>query len=515
MLKNYSFQVGRNEINYEANPVDGGQPPMIRQARRQKERKLRKIKIVPTDFKLTTAGGLGTVLEIFDQTPLAAEFKGCLPERNSHRSSGSYLMALMVMAGHIHGVEALADLWKIQSDPYLQAMFEDEVAAIRTIGDFLRDFDETHIMKLNSFLNRMSRSLMSSLAVSLEDQYKPKDLLIDMDSTYHEHFGEKIEGVAWNYKNEWSIETQVSFNSLGFCHGLQMRPGNTKSGTDAAPMIEKLFLDSRTQRVRRLEGKDFFRADSAYCYQDVIRSLMKVGAAFTLTANDATTKWKSQLEEEGMAWEPWIHSEEAVKRAATREEELPRTEVARMHWQPGWSKETLLFPIVVKRTWVPIRESGKSQGDLFAPDTIKAKGEWDYYAVVTNFNLNDWSLQSVMEHHAKRGNAENFVKEEKYNFKLKNFPCQKLLANHAWVLLAQVAHNMIRWIAIMDQPSKPHYSKKIRNKYVFISGRVVSHAGSIILRVMKSAYERGLRDLRESWQFSATMSAQMSSAPSG
>jgi hypothetical protein len=26
----------------------------------------------------------------------------------------------------------------------------------------------------------------------------------------------KIEGVAWNYKNEWSIETQVAFSSKGF-----------------------------------------------------------------------------------------------------------------------------------------------------------------------------------------------------------------------------------------------------------------------------------------------------------
>ena len=486
---------------------------MIRQARRQKECTLRKIKIVPTDFKLTTAGGLGTVLEIFDQTPLAKEFAKCLPERTSHRSSGSYLMALMVMAGHIHGVDALSDLSKIQTDPYIQALFEDEVAAVRTIGDFLRDFDESHIEKLNAFLNRMSRTLVSSLQVSLEEQFKPKDLLIDMDSTYHEHFGEKIEGVAWNYKNEWSIETQVSFNSLGFCHGLQMRPGNTKSGTDASSQIEKIFLDTRTQRARRLEGKDFFRADSAYCNQDVIKSLMKMGALFTLTAHDGTTRWKTQIEKEGMDWQPWVHSSAALAKAKARDELLPKVEVARMFWKPSWADEKLLFPIIVKRTWVPIRESGKSQGDLFAPDTIKEKGEWDYYAVLTNFNLSDWTLQSVMEHHAKRGNAENFVKEEKYNFKLKNFPCQKLLTNHAWVLLAQVAHNMIRWIAIMDEPSKPHYSKKIRNKYVFLAGKVVSHAGSIVLRVMKTAYEGGLKNLRESWRFSEIMSAQNLLAP--
>ena len=37
----------------------------VRAARRRKEKGLRKIKIVPTDFKLTAASGLGTVLEIF------------------------------------------------------------------------------------------------------------------------------------------------------------------------------------------------------------------------------------------------------------------------------------------------------------------------------------------------------------------------------------------------------------------------------------------------------------------
>lgn len=78
---------------------------MTRQLRRQSERKIKKIKIIGSDIKLTAAGGLGTVLEIFDQSPWIEEFKACLPERVSHRSTGSYLLALMVIAGHIHGVE--------------------------------------------------------------------------------------------------------------------------------------------------------------------------------------------------------------------------------------------------------------------------------------------------------------------------------------------------------------------------------------------------------------------------
>jgi hypothetical protein len=486
-----------------------------RQQRRFRERKLRKIKIVPTDFKLTTASGLGTVLEIFDQSGLAAEFKKCLPERISHRSAGSYFLALMVIAGHIHGVDGLSDLVEVKEDPYIQGLFADEVAAVRTIGDFLRDFEPEHIERLNSFLNRMARTLFGSLKANLDESFKPSKLIIDMDSTYHEHFGEQIEGVTWNYKNEWSLETQVAFSAQGFCHGVLLRPGNTKSGTDAGPQLEKILADCLTQAERRRMALVYFRADSAYCNQDVIKVNLKKGTFFTITANDATTKWKSRLEKEGVDFKPWVYSEAEIKKAKKREVELPTIEVGRFYWQPSWAEEKLLFPIVVKRTWKPIRDHQKAQGDLFAPDTIKEMGEWDYYAVVTNFNLAEWSLQGVMEHHAKRGNAENFVKEEKYNFKLKNFPCQKLLANHAWILLAQIAHNMIRWIALMERPDKPHYSKKIRNKFIFIAGRVVSHAGSLTLRVMKSSWERGLKNLKEGWQFPEIVSAQWVPVPAG
>lgn len=482
-----------------------------RGARRRTEKTLKKIKIVPTDFKLTTASGLGTVLEIFDQSPLAVEFKKCLPERVSHRSAGSYLLALMVMAGHIHGVEALSDLAEIRQDPYLQGLFGDQTAAVRTIGDFLRDFTPEHIERLNLFLDRMSRTLFSSLQENFPERFE--DLIIDMDSTYHEHFGEQIEGVTWNYKDEWSLETQVAFGSHGFCHGVLLRPGNTKSGTGAAEQLENLLADTLTQVERRRSKRFFFRADSAYCNQDVIKVCLKKGLLFTLTAHDGTTRWKSEFAGQGMDWAPWVYTDKEVEQAEERGRELPKVEVGRFLWQPSWSKETLLFPIIVKKTWKPVKE--KHQGDLFAPDTIVERGEWEYYAVVTNFDLTQWSLQEVLEHHAKRGNAENFVKEEKYNFKLKTFPCQKLLANHAWILLAQVAHNMIRWIALMDAPDRPHYAKKIRSKYVFVAGRLVSHAGQLILRVMKSSYERGLKMLKEGWRFPETMAAQTTSAASG
>ena len=103
--------------------------------------------------------------------------------------------------------------------------------------------------------------------------------------------------------------------------------------------------------------------------------------------------------------------------------------------------------------------------------------------------LSDWTLQEVIKHHNKRGNAENFIREEKYGYDLKHFPCLELKANHAYGLLAMVAHNILRWAAIHENPSRPRFAKGFRNKFIFIPGKVVSHARMLVLKIPYYFYE--------------------------
>jgi hypothetical protein len=206
-----------------------------------------------------------------------------------------------------------------------------------------------------------------------------------------------------------------------------------------------------------------------------------------------------------------VHSEEAHKKAKKSGKELPKCEVARLHWDPTWSEGTLKLPILFKRTWVTycdINDKEKyGQRSLFEINTVKTEGEWEYYAIVTNFDLTKWSYQEVFEHHQKRGNSENFHKEEKYNYNLDNFPCRRLLSNHAWLLLAQVAHNMIRWIAIIESPERPHYSKKIRNQFIFSPGKLVHHARQVILKVSHE-FAKEVSKLKAGLRFPEIVTAQ-------
>ena len=123
-------------------------------------------------------------------------------------------------------------------------------------------------------------------------------------------------------------------------------------------------------------------------------------------------------------------------------------------------------------------------------------GHWKYYGVVTNMSLHSRSAQQILEHHNQRGNVENFIREEKYGYDLKHFPCLELKANHAFGGLAMVAHNLLRWASIHDRPHRPKFAKGFRRQFINIPGKMVSHGRMLTLKV-SDYYFQEVNRLRE------------------
>jgi hypothetical protein len=206
-----------------------------------------------------------------------------------------------------------------------------------------------------------------------------------------------------------------------------------------------------------------------------------MGIAFSITAH-GNMNWESRVSEI-TNWESWRFSEDRIKEAAKKKTDLPIIEVGSFVHQPSWS-ENLRFFVLVKRTWV-------EKEDLFG------EGFWKYYGVITNRSLK--TPQELMEFHHKRGNAENFIREEKYGYDLKHFPCLKLSANHAYGLLAMVAHNFLRTIGILENPNKPKYARRLRYEFVNIPGHLIRHARGLTLKIPK-IYERQVEQLKQAWR---------------
>jgi hypothetical protein len=433
-------------------------------------------KLMATEDKLTAASGLSTIMEIFDDSPLAKGFKEALPARSTanNRSGGSYRLGLIQLNSFIFGHDCLDDLEEFRDDPLLEEAMNGKTVAPRTMGDFLRDFTLECINAMNRYLSAMARAIRNQLITVLPEEYRPsRAITIDMDSTGHEQHGKKMEGCAWNYKGIWGLYSEVAYDELGLCHGIQLASGNTKPGSTCVPLIEQCFSGLK------YSDEKYFRGDSAYCWEDPVRTLIRLGVTYAIAAHDGTTSWRSHIEEI-TKWVPWVYTQEQIEEAKNKERALPPVELGSFHWQPSWA-ENIRIPVIAKRTWKDASQQVEEKNGQ--PILIPVPAHWEYYAIITNFNLFYNSLQSVMEFYQKRGNCERFIREEKYGFDLKHFPCQELQANQAFAQLAMVAHNILRWVAIIEKPDKPHFSKKIRRRHIYIPGKIVKHARQLILKV--------------------------------
>lgn len=62
---------------------------------------VKNIKLDVSKGTMVSNSGLGTIIELFDKSPLSKELARCLPERKSNNSHGSYRIALILLTSLI------------------------------------------------------------------------------------------------------------------------------------------------------------------------------------------------------------------------------------------------------------------------------------------------------------------------------------------------------------------------------------------------------------------------------
>ncbi len=424
-----------------------------------------------TEQSVTSTAGICPMVDLFFDDLLYGEFHKCLPERKSNASYRKDLFAMTTLCSAWVGHDAIDDIWEFHEDAGVREKLGGEIPAPKTMGDYYRSFEEEHLTGLGDFLRTQARRYRKQIAPG-------SPLVIDMDSTSHVQRGLKIQGVEFNYKKLWCLDSLSAWDELGFCHGFELRKGNTFSSQGAPELIAKVF-----SHLRHGEEK-YFRADSAFHNKKCIEAAIRAGAKFAITAH-GRSNWLDKVLAGGVGnWESWKYTEEEIKDAMEAEVQLPTIEVGSMLYKPGWSPN-LRFYVVVKRTWIRNKKTGKD--------------EWKYYGVITNWNLFRTKPQTIVEWHNRRGNAENLIKEQKWNFDLLHFPMLKLSANKAYGLLYTVAHNFMRVLSLLDNRNHPLYAKKFRRKFVFIPGRLVWGSSRRFMRMPQSK-EREVSQMMKRWR---------------
>jgi hypothetical protein len=160
-------------------------------------------------------------------------------------------------------------------------------------------------------------------------------------------------------------------------------------------------------------------------------------------------------------------------------------QVAQLSYQPTRWKQPYRYVVKRDRYVVKRELMQNKKGEVY----------FRYHVLVTN-NAKD-SAATVLEWHLAHANMENRIKEHKSGFALEKLPTQRFHANWAYLLIGQLAYNVVAWFKRWVLPQKYHSAtiKTIRHQLLNLAGKIV-RTGRQQFLVLSEQYR-----YQEVWRF--------------
>jgi hypothetical protein len=342
-----------------------------------------------------------------------------------------------------------------------EAVLGHRVMAPSTLGTFLRAFTFGHIRQLDRVLAEALRRAWTLGAGPGSEQ-----LVIDLDSTICAVCGKAKHGAGYGYTRELGYHPLIATRAgTGEILHVRMRKGaaNTQRGA-------KRFVEELVARVRRAgaTGELFMRFDSGFWSNTTIATLERLDVGFTMGVRmmKAVVAVVEEIEED--AWTP-------IEYTVGGEAQVAECDLKGRR-------------LIVRRT----RLTGP-QATLWP--------QWRHLAFVTNL---DGEPVDLDEFHRAHATVELAIRDLKEGAGLEHVPSGHFFANSAWLLCAALAHDLMRWTALLgDITPEDHLTvaRTVRTRFLSVPGRLVSRSGRPTLRAplewpWADAFSRALDLLR-------------------
>lgn len=342
-----------------------------------------------------------------------------------------------------------------------QAVLPHRVMAPSTLGTFLRSFSFGHVRQLDAVFAETVRRAWSLGAGPGSDR-----LVVDLDSTICEVCGKAKHGAGYGYTKKLGYHPLLATRAgTGELLHVRMRKGsaNTQRGT-------KRFVEELVARLRRAgaTGELVMRFDSGFWSNTTIATLGRLGVGYTMGVRmvKSVVTAISAIDEE--AWTPIDYTCDGIAEVAECDYKGRR--------------------LVVRRT----RLVGH-QATLWP--------EWRHFAFLTDQGGTAVEADAFHRAHAT---VELAIKDLKEGAGMEHVPSGNFSANAAWLVCAALAHDLIRWSAMLGEITpKDHLTvaRTVRTRFLSIPARLVSPGGRPTLRAplewpWAKAFERALELLR-------------------
>jgi hypothetical protein len=316
------------------------------------------------------------------------------------------------------------------------------VMAPSTLGTFLRAFTFGHVRQLDAVLAEALRR-----AWALGAGPGSARMVIDLDSTICEVCGKAKGGAGYGYTRVLGYHPLLATRAdTGEVLHVRLRRGAANTSRGAVRFVEELVA-----RVRRAgaTGELIMRFDAGFWSHRTIATLERLGVGFTMGVKMQKPVVSAISAIDESAWIPISYSSGG------------EAEVAECTYKGR--------RLIVRRT----RLIGR-QATLWP--------EWRHFAFVTDL---DGDVVDVDAFHRAHANVELAIRDLKEGAGLEHLPSGQFFANAAWLVCAALAHDLIRWTAMLGQITPADHftvARTVRTRFFSVPGRLVSRSGVPTLR---------------------------------
>lgn len=407
-------------------------------------------KIEKTEETLTAHGGLALLAEYNHGMGLRKLSDRHLPGPGSNRgyAASAFVDSLVLLLQA--GGRRLEDLRELRREgPLLKLVEREEIPDSDTVGDWLRRMGDPATGQTGLVGLGVVRDVLTHRLLRRDER---SDYTLDVDAMQVE--GEKRDA-QFTYQGVKGYMPMLGYLfEPGICLLDEFREGNASPGAGHVA-----FYLACLQRMPERKRIARFRADSASYQADLINELEGDDVLWTITADQDSAVRKVIASLPESAWK------EAFPGAGYEVAETVHS----------MEKTTSSFRLVVKR-------EERRQQNLFDGE------KYFHYAVATNLP-EEKSALDVLAWHNQRGQAENYHKELKIGFGQDQMPCGQTFANAVYFRLGVIAYNLFLGFKRLACPAswRHHTMTTVRWKLIQLAGRIIHHAGQIVLRLIVEA----------------------------
>jgi hypothetical protein len=417
-------------------------------------------KLEGTEEPMTAHGGVALFAEFNHGLGLCGLVDRYLPGPGSNRGYAPSIfvdrLILMLQAGG----RCLEDLRELKREAGLLRLLDREaIPDPDTLGDWLRRMGDPATGQAGLVGLGQVRDTLNARLLRRDGH---ASYTLDADATLVE--AEKRDA-RWSYKGVRGYLPMLGFLfETAVCLVDEFREGHVSPGAG-----QRAFY--RGCKSRMPPGKRIarYRADSASYQAELLNELESDQVRWAITA-DQDVAVKAAIA--GVSPAAWQEPERGCGyQVAETVHTMHATKAA--------------FRLIIKR-------EERRQRDLFDEGVTP----YGYHVVASNWPEEEKTAHEVLRWHNQRGQAENFNKELKHGLGLEQMPCGDAGANAVFFRIGVLAYNLFIGFKRLACPAAwaSQTIATIRWRLVQVAGRILRHAGRVVLRLVLEA------DMLAVWQ---------------